>query len=821
MVSADLQPPLVGRDYEIKFLEELLQQSSAGRGRLVLIAGEAGIGKSRLADEFGKLAANKGIRVAVGRCVRGARSPYLPFQEALRTLVKVVEERDLGLRSWLKGPGATFEEHRRRDLALQSESERTLYAVLESLREISAKQAVLLVLDDLHWADSASIQLLHFLARNSDGLRTLLVGTYRPEDLATEGEGRTHPLLESLRIMRREGICHELPLDRLNPDELRLAVDGMLGAPIHEEIFKEIASESAGNPLFAVESVRWLVQTKSITFHDGIWKPAGEVRIDIPSTIREVIFNRIERLTREERRVLEGAAVMGESFDPYVIGEALHADRLHLLEILESIEKNFQLVEASDRLYRFSHEKVRQIMYEQISLPRRRELHRLMGQVLETQTVAEALYARLSLHFCIAEDRNKCVKYSLLAGRGSLQRFALKEAINYFQEVVDGARDDPSFAEERLQALEGLGDANRMQGLYETALSFYQAFLNLCHSSRDIARVLRKSAVCWFPTTKANPSKVKELLDQAEKCGDIETIEQGRIKRLRGNTAVYLGAFAEAENLYSEAERLFEQTGATEELANMLLDYGELYLSEGVVKQALDKGKRAAQLFSTLQSPSGQLLAYYQLGDTYLHLGLVEDALESYARGIEIAIKLGRYSTLAWSHIYRAIVYYSVDDFAAGTAEATKGREYAQKTESHYVLSIANTVLAQCEIYLNRIERAEGLLRESLELLEKVPMDIRTPLRPFTISALALLHAAKRDWTTSDEKFRQSIELIQGAVYGLLYEAMIRTRFGEALLKQGRNSEAQEQFTKAVELYERLGNVPQAQRVGKLAARLD
>jgi len=174
---------------------------------------------------------------------------------------------------------------------------------------------------------------------------------------------------------------------------------------------------------------------------------------------------------------------------------------------------------------------------------------------------------------------------------------------------------------------------------------------------------------------------------------------------------------------------------------------------------------------------------------------------------------------LFWAHLYRGLVYESIDDFEAARLELVKAHDYALKTESLY-LRAATAILAHSEIRLNRIREAEKLIRDALETVEKVPMDVRSPMRPMVILGLAELLAAKKDWTASNEKFRKSLELIHGAIYGVLYEAIIRTRFGEALLKQGLNSEAREQFSQAARLYEKLGNVTQAQRVMKLLTSL-
>jgi tetratricopeptide (TPR) repeat protein len=851
-LADDLYPPLVGREHEIQLLQNLLKEATHGKGTLVLIAGEAGIGKSRLADELGKIAAKEGSRVMFGKCIPGAAVPYLPFQDAFEHIqgADLASTQQVGIKGWLKGSDLASTKHvgvkrwlKGPDLAStrqvgikgwlkgpeesllpglnpKAESERTLHETLEFLRRLATKQPILMILDDLQWADSASTQLLHFLGRNASDLNVLFVGTYRSEELTIEG-AEPHPLLENLRIMRREGICHEMFLDRLSQDELKLAIEGMLKGQIDDELLQRIASESAGNPLFAVEVIRLLVHTKSILSQDGVWKVLGKAKIDIPSTVREVILRRIDRLPKDQRRLLDCAAVVGEWFNPSILEEALNLNRLSLLETLDSIDRGSQLIRPTDEVYRFSHEKVRRITYEEISPSRRKELHKIIGQTIERRLPDESLYAELSVHFYNAAEPYKCLKYSLLAGQNCLKMFATPEAIPYFQRVIESTKDDPSLAEYKMKALEGLGDANMEIGLFDSAISFYESFLKLCSDPKDAIRVLRKSSECCLPVNKSNPTKAFDLLNKAEAYGDVDFLEVARIKRIRGVFADFAGRFGDAERYFSEAEKLFEQSGATEELAYTLLEYERPYLAQGRVKEALDKGKRAEQLFSSLKSLEGEANILQWLGQIYFFLGQVNEALQSLTRKVEIEEKSGHYSSLFWSHIYRGLVYDSINDFESAKSEAAKARDYALKTESMYQLTDANAVLAFSEIHLNRIVEGEKSCNDALETVKSIPTDVRGPAHTLVALAHAELLAAKKNWDASNEEFRRCIRLVQGAPGGLILGATVRTRFGEALLKQGLTPEAKEQFLQTVQLYERLENETQAERIKKILADLN
>ncbi len=806
----------------MRFLRERLETAIRGKGSLVLIAGEAGIGKTRLAEEFARLAMENGSRVAIGRCMPGAPVPYFLFRDAFKegfankaevSTLKLREaaiSTEAGLREWLRGP----HEHQRSIEAFSSESESTLHSVLKLLQNLSAKHSLVFVLEDLQWSDSASIQLLHFVARNLEHLKILLLATYRLEEL-TESRTGIHPLLEVLRIMRREGNCHELVLNALNTEELGLAVHSMLRGPVDPELLQRIAQETGGNPLFAVETVRLLANTNKIELRNGVWKGSGKLSSDIPSTIREVILRRVERLPKDERRLIDCAAVVGEWFDPTLIEEALSLDRLSLLEKLASIEQTSQLIRSDERVYHFNHEKIQQVVYQQIPSLLRRELHKIVAENLERRTSNETAYGPLSLHFHHAEIGPKCLTYSLLAAQDCLARFSLGEAASYFERALSVAGDDPSFLDRKLQAIEGLGDAYEGLGRRNSARASYDDFLKLSQNPKDKARVLRKAAESADLRIEAEP-----LLDQAERCSNIDPIEIGRIKRLRGQFAAS-GEPVNAERLYAEAERVFRESEAPQDLARTLLCLSDLYHQQGRVREAVEEAEEAVHLYSRVKSVEGETRASERSGILNFHLGLITEALESFEKLVKIGTRLSNYSLLADAHFWRSVVYASIGDFEACSLEAHKAREYSSKTESQTMRFSINHWLLMSELRLNRLEEAERVLQESCGIAESFTGEASKWFAPRVSFDEAEYLAAKKEWALSNEKFRKTLQLWSlSTIYGLMFKAIILTEFGESLEKQGLRDQAREKFDEALKIYERIGNLAHAKRVRTLLSRL-
>ena len=381
------EPPLAGREPELGLLEKSLQNVFSGAGCLFLISGEAGIGKTRLAKEFEGKAEARGCKVLVGHCIPSTQIPYLAFLEALEGLsdndnlshvsriknaakraapdiagaIPVVGTTARALASLLKGYQG--EEGK-------GSEENLLLGTLELLKTESSKRPLVIRIDDLQWADSASIGMLHLLARNVHDLPIFLLGTYRTEEVLDQEKG-VHPFLDSLQIMRREQIVEELNLRPLIEKDVQQVVSCMLEKPVDKALIELVFKESGGSPLFAIETLRMLVSEGRLVERSGTWTMTGDGGIHIPRTVQEVISRRMDKLSKDQRKILECASVIGERFDPSVIAESLVIDELHLLDELDSVSKNFQLVAYDEGSYKFAHARIKDVSYDGISKPRR------------------------------------------------------------------------------------------------------------------------------------------------------------------------------------------------------------------------------------------------------------------------------------------------------------------------------------------------------------------------------------------------------------------------------------------------------------------
>jgi hypothetical protein len=816
------EPPLAGREEELGTLERALQKAIAGSGSLFLISGEAGIGKTRLAKEFEERAATKGCKVIVGNCVPSAQIPYLVFLEALKGLS---DERSHSRAFRLKGaakraapdivgaiPVVGGTAHALAKLLMeyqgdegQGQRENLLFGTLELLKNVSAKTPLIVHLDDLQWSDSASIGMLHFLARNVRDQRILLLGTYRTEEVLCSEKG-VHPFLDSLQVMRREGIVEEVNLRPLVEEEMQKVVSGMLQEPLDKDVIELIFKESGGSPLFAIETLRMLVSEGRLLLKDTTWAMTGGGEIHIPRTIQQIIARRMDKLSKEQRRVMECASVIGEKFDPYLISESIGIDELHLLDELDAISNNFQLLFWDEAGYHFTHRKIRDVTYDAISKPKREELHRRVASSLEKRLPDNALLGRLSWHFDQALDMEKCIKYSLLAGKYCYAKKAMREAKFYYLLVLAKTEGDQSLAAERLEALEGLGDLRLHLSSPGEWYSYYERFLDLNHDKKARARVLAKAAECLDQMSLADTKKANELLDEAELLSEGDPRNLAVIEVNRGYLKINDGKNDEALAHFGKAKDHFEKAGDSIGsircrnfmAASLAHDYRfteAIAIVEELLPMAIKSGD--LELIDEVELFSVELYGY---------VGQTELSMKYSSKVIQESEKMGMIWNWSDGLFYSAIVLELKGELEAARITLLKAFESAKISEVSHHITGYGICLGRCELDLGLMDSSEYHYEEVAKRMSTLnPNTIIWAVQSIYLSVLkADLLAAKGKNQESEEVFAKAIEECEKMHYW--YELVnCRSRYGMSLAKRGMKGQAREQFDEAMNVAKRIG----------------
>ncbi len=472
LVSADA--PLVGRAAELAELDHLWALSHSrgdpeDRGRFVLLTGDPGIGKTRLVAEIARRAHEAGAFVLAGRSPQEALVPYQPFVEALRHYVLNAPFAELrtSAREYGSELSRLLPELRRRAPELppplegdpETERYRLFEAVVGMLNEIAATAPVLLVLDDLHWADRPTLLLLRHLARVPHPRRVLVLGAYRGTEAGTDG------FADALSELRRERLVTQLTVEGLDERETAELVELRAGSQPTPTFARALHAETEGNPLFVVELVRHLAEA-------GV--PADRAgrreleRVGLPEGIKQLIARRLERLDAQAMQWLRVAAVIGRDFDLGLLERVLAFEEDEFLGALDEALAAGLVVESpvTPGRYSFSHALIRETLYEGLSAPRRARIHRRVGETLEER--GDAPLTALALHFTRAagsQDAEKAIDYASRAGADSTRLLAHEEAADHYQRALEVLeRFKPEELERRCELLIQLGESRVLAG---------------------------------------------------------------------------------------------------------------------------------------------------------------------------------------------------------------------------------------------------------------------------------------------------------------------------------------------------------------------
>jgi DNA-binding SARP family transcriptional activator len=474
--ALDLPPPgesaeapsrgvFVGRKRELAQLVRALDDALAGEGRLVLLAGEPGIGKSRLAEELMAQARGRGARVLVGRCWEAGGAPaYWPWVQSLRAYVR--DTYPEALRTQLGAGAADVAQivpdlrERFPDLpeppALESEGARfRLFEAASSfLRNAANARPLVLVLDDLHAADQPSLLLLQFVAREIAASRLLVLCAFRDVDPTLQD-----PLTSALAELVREPQTAQIELGGLGQSDVAAYVELATGTEPARELVQAVHAETEGNPLFVAEVVRLLDAEGRIAHTDAYLR--------IPPGVRAVIGQRLRRLSEGCRRLLVPAAVLGREFALDTLTQLSELPRQGLLDVLDEAlaERVVGDVPGSPGRLRFGHALIRDTLYDELSSARTLQLHQDAGEALEAVYAADldSHLAELAHHFFVAAPAGvagKAIDYARRGGDRAASQLAYEEAVRLYQMALTLVDDDVA----RCELLLASGEARARAG---------------------------------------------------------------------------------------------------------------------------------------------------------------------------------------------------------------------------------------------------------------------------------------------------------------------------------------------------------------------
>ncbi len=655
------EPILVSRECELEQLHSLLNLATKGEGNTVFVSGEAGVGKTRLVNEFLQSAKKQAVTILTGWCFSNVAVPYFPFFEAFRRYFSTEPEtEELDIKNLFMGPPQSEKLGNPQIITPQIWKDQTFTAVASTLVSISKRHPVILFIDDLHWADSASCALLHYLANIINSEKILIIGTYRTEQLADDNNGRPHPLLETLRLMRRQDLIKEINV--LNLDEIGVSnlARSMLGSSLQQEFTHKLTEESQGNPLFIVESIRMLNESKCIIQEHDKWRLTSTT-IGIPLKIKDIILQRLGSLLNTQRNVLEAASVIGEEFDSTLLSAVLERDSIEIIKILDAIARDTSLVHCAGEFYSFDHARTRETIYGEISSALRRGYHAKIAQKLESISKNDKFsFSDIAYHYAQARNKSKAVQYAIAAGQNALSKWSNVESIKHFSFVAQTVGTNPEYTHDRMIAIEGLGDAYYANDNFAQAIETYEQLADIQNGTTKL-RAFRKAirAASYL----GDISKQRTLIQKAEAIATVDRLETGRILYEKGTVAGGENDWVTALKLIEEALQVFDEEYALSDAASVL----PLIRVCSCHFRSLGNGScgryKVISLHNELGDVRSQIEAYAYAGGSFQACALDEISNQMLAKAVEL-----NEQNKIWDYVrvIPAYVWWSVGSYRSG-----------------------------------------------------------------------------------------------------------------------------------------------------------
>jgi DNA-binding winged helix-turn-helix (wHTH) protein len=670
-VAADLQSlpsdpasKMVGREDALNELHAALKKALRGHRQLIFVAGEPGIGKTTLVDAFHQRASrHSNLKIARGQCVEGfgGKEPYYPMLDALGQLTRASDAdpvtQTLAKRAptWLiQFPSLIKAEQRE---ALQREilgatRERMVREICEALEWLSSDNPLVLVLEDLHWVDPSTLDLISALARRREAAKLMLVCTYRPVDVILSNSG-LKGLKQDLQV---HNLCAEVALERL-PE---LAIAEYLGtefpnASLPWGMSNLIYRHSGGNPLFMVAIIQDMVKRSLIAQQNGEWKlttPLETIDPGVPQSLQQMLEVQIERLNATQQQTLEAGSVVGEHFSAWAIATALDQKPDRLEDVCDELASRQQIIKSvgSQELpnglvsghYEFRHSLYRQAIYRRLSSGKRSRLHLAIAERLQALSGPERreLASEIAFHFENGREYEQAARFLILAAENAAGRFAYRDCIHVLQHALklSGKIESHLGAELEVQILEFMADAQYALGAMAESAALYQSAASRAANAGLKAAQVSVLGSMVRPFGFIDPDRgiaaVNQAVEVARSMQDARLLARTEMLAA-GCRLLYDGWRQEDAALCDSAHRQLEQLRDTDTPPFHRMIYAHVQAMEGhyldaleIFEKGIPKLNQTKSLMEHFFALSGKTIALLRMGQLGEVLRIVRDGRE-------------------------------------------------------------------------------------------------------------------------------------------------------------------------------------------------
>ncbi|MEY2398212.1 MAG: hypothetical protein QOJ00_1386 [Actinomycetota bacterium] len=732
-----VSPPMgmVGRQLEIDWLNSAYKAASSGEDhRVVFLAGEPGIGKTTLARAVAQRAHAEGATVLYGRCDEDIAVPYQPFVEALGGFIatapqeafSTIDERCMTELSRLLPQVISSVPGVAEPQPTDADAERYLFfgAVTSMLTDMASSAPVVLVLDDLHWAEKSTVSLLRHLVGTLGAAQVLIVCTYRESDITA-----LHPLSECLSALRREPNVERVAVLGLDENGVCALLEAMAGHELPEdgvELAHAVRRETGGNPFFTAEVLRHLAETGAVVQEEtGRWVASKELfSIDLPESVREVVGQRVRRLGAPAHAVLTVASVIGRDFDLDLLARVAEQSEDDVLASLEAAAESLIVseVEGVSSCFTFTHALFQRTLYDELSASRRARLHRQIGELLEIDCGDDPgdRIVELAHHWIAATrpaDARKAAQYARQAGERALRTLAPDEAIRWFRqaaELVESAAEVDTVAQ--LDIVIGLGDAQRQAGdasYRETLLEAASTAARLGETERLVTAAVVNQRGMVSSVGTVDTERIAMLSAALDAVGEHDSPERARLFATLAAELPFSGNHERVQRIAAKAESVARSVGDDATLLAVLnLIALPMWVPENF-ERSVAASEEALALAERLGDPVAAFWAamnrVYAMASSLDRAG-VDSALD---RASALAERIGQ-PYLIWQASYvRSLVVLLEGDADAAERIANEALDIAVSSGQPDALVVYGANLAGIRFHQGRLEEMIPLVADA------------------------------------------------------------------------------------------------------------
>ena len=711
-----IQAPMLGRDREVDQLLYAFDEVDRGGPQVVSLSGDAGIGKSRLVKEFGRKL-NDSQRLTPDRwwIAYATTDRPVPFG-VVRSLLSPHIQGERDIEKQLRSLLGESEDDEFRYLDPEHRKQRLYLVAYELVATLAKEEPLVLVVEDLHWADEASLDLLRFLAARQGDLKLMLLVTFRPELALPITSTRSNVI--SLSVT---------PLEKGVTSELLKAFFGPSFHDFPEDVVEMLVERSEGNPFYLEELVRSLI-LQGVIRREERWRvdhPAGE--LVVPDSIQGLLFSRMDRLDTEMRLVLQEASVLGLTFPARLVSAYVTTDMSGTKEMEELVAGDWLASMIDSRTgeisYRFQHTLVRQVAYESLLIRARKALHLRAALTIE-QLYADDLgefYVSLAEHYLHAGESERSVAYLLSAGDRAQALFANVEAALSYRRALAILQEDQRGERARVWAL--LGDSLRSQALFDESLPAWEKALEFSGESGDadasISLHRRMANALWsrgqVEAARAHLADALALVDREK-----DTREAAALYQEFASQALHRGGIKEGIEWSQLALGVSQKIGAFEQSVRAATTLGVALARSGDVESGRESIEEALRIAREKDLPVAAGRAAVNLAVLYANIDPLH-AAEICSEGLAEARRIGDVEIESWFHSTLAgSLHACASDYETATKAAEVSIEIDRQLGLSSHLPVPLVVLGQIHQCHERYEQAERCYQEALEIAEEL-----------------------------------------------------------------------------------------------------